>query len=181
MDEIESLFDDVTPQDLLPPTTAVRRNHDERDLYDDEAFAHFLLIYLEAARLAAEVNGGESPGLIVLANAGELRVFIGRFDETTGAFIGRVTAEAAAMPAAWLFASISGVAVIGQTLDLQTASGKKQFRGNNIPVVNWYAEATTLDMVRFGVLNPGDDMRCYVGTDPAGADPDFRRILVGAA
>jgi len=132
MDEIESLFDDVTPEDLQPPTTAVRRMFGQRDLHDDEEFGRFLVTYIEATRIASEVADGYMPGLAVLATADELRV-------------------------------------------------KKAFNGNAIDVINWYAQATTLDLARYGVLHPADNMRCYVGTDPAGADPGFRRILTGAA
>lgn len=181
MDEIESLFEDVTPEDLQPPTTALRRMFIQRDLHDEEEFGRFVLTYIEATRIASEVADGYMPGLAVLATADELRVYQGRFDETSRQFLKRVGAEATESPAVWLFAALDGSAVIGQTLDLTTSSGKKAFNGNAIDVINWYAQATTLDLVRYGVLHPADNMRCYVGADPAGADAEFRRILTGAA
>lgn len=178
MDEISRLFENISPTDFAPNTTAVRVDHLETEIDDAEAFMRFTIQYIEGTRLVHDATEGDFPGIVVLRTGEESRVLLGEYDESTGGFMKRAEQEASDMNAMWVFAAVQGVAALGHTIDTTTEEGKKQFDAQeHIDVVNWYAESKNLGAVRFGVLHINDGLRIYAGVDPKGTDPGFRAIL----
>lgn len=100
-DDLDGIFDDLTPEDFEIDTTAI--SEISRENRGVEAFNAFVDEQIRALRMAYSAGAGHINPVTTIANAQVQRLFLPNSDETLGDYFERLHDEAEKMQGSWLF------------------------------------------------------------------------------
>lgn len=160
MDNIEGIFDDLSPEDFARKTSAVM---EDARTQEDRTFDDFINDQLRAVRYAFASADGQVNPLATLANDRIERVFSADDDELLKDFVARLNREAQDMHATWLFifrTTTVGVFASDTALDADSPEAKLAVEAEaKHEAIYWYAEDRNSEVTwrRHGFLTIEDN------------------------